>query len=171
MTETDKPEFVAALAELALLRPAGLKLTSAHYAAWWNLMRQEWTLQEFKRACAKLAQSVDDYSIGPQHFAQLRKAAATDAVAEAWERVLRTIRSMHPSDAPSIDARTDRVVRAMGGYRQLAMTDSSQLHTWSVKRFAELWEELGEVAEARAVLPALAPSRRIRGPQRLLEGA
>jgi hypothetical protein len=158
MTDADKPGFVSALAELSLLRPAGLKLTEAHFAAWWNAMRHDWTLAEFQRACANLAQSVEDFTIGPQHFAQLRRAASEQTAGEAWARVLQTVRTMHPREGASIEPRIDAVVRQLGGYGHLAMTNSDEMH-FRAKRFAELWVESGDAEEARAALPGLTHQR------------
>lgn len=165
MTEADKPQFAAALAELALLRPAGLKLTDAHFAAWWSLMRHDWTLDEFRRACATLALSCEDVVIGPQHFAQLRRKAAEQSGGEAWERVLETIRTMYVREGASIDPKTDAVVRQLGGYGHLAMMPSEDLK-FRAREFQQLWQEMGEVETARAALPSVAPSKRLSGPQR-----
>lgn len=164
MTEAEKADFAAALAELALLRPAGLKLTREHYSAWWNAMRHDWTLEDFRRACAVIAQSVEDIVIGPQHFAALRKKAATETSGEAWEKVLAAIRRMNHHERVSIDPRTDAVVRQLGGYWALAMTDSDEM-PWRAKAFAEQWETVGEVEEARAALPNLTGGARLTGPQ------
>lgn len=164
MTEADKSGFVAALAELSLLRPAGLKLTEAHYVAWWNAMRGGWTLQEFRAACATLAQSVDDFTIGPQHFAQLRKKAADTTPAEAWEKVCQLVRAGSDTDRNRVAPRIQRVVRAMGGWRHLEMGETATRH-FREKRFCELWEELGEADEARLALPSVAARAGLTGPQ------
>lgn len=164
MTDADKPGFVSALAELSLLRPAGLKLTEAHYAAWWNVMRADWTLPEFRAACATLAQSVDDFTIGPQHFAQLRKKAADTTPAEAWERVCQLVRMGSEAERNALPERIQRVVRAMGGWRHLEMGETATRH-FREKRFCELWEELGEADEARQALPSVAARAGLTGPQ------
>jgi hypothetical protein len=159
MTDADKPEFLRILTGLAAIKPGG-KLTPEALSVWWLAM-QDWPMDQFRAAAGQLASSVE-FMPSPYHFAQLRKATQ-DTAGEAWSQVLEAVRTMNPHVAPSLGARIDRVVRALGGYRTLAMTDSSAM-PFREKRFAELWEELGEAEEARAVLPFYERPKLTAGP-------
>jgi hypothetical protein len=170
MTDDEKPHFVAALAELASLKPAA-KLTALQYAAWWSAMRTTWTLQAFREACAHLASAVE-FMPSPFHFEQLRKASEETA-AEVWPRVLAFVRSGEYRYGAQLEGRAHRAVIAMGGYDALGMAETKDTH-FREKRFAEIWEELGDVENARAALPHLADvappdQRRVAGPQRFAQ--
>ena len=157
MTESEKPAFVAALAELALLKPPKT-FTSEEYLAWWNQLRGEWTLTDFRAACRKFANELEWFP-GLFHFAQLRRRAAEQCAAEAWTRVLVCVRRGDYRRGVTVGGRADRVVAVLGGYDALGMSNSADIH-FREKRFAELWEEIGDVVEARKALPnASAPLR------------
>jgi hypothetical protein len=129
--------------------------------AYW-LALKSWPLDEFEAAAAHLLAN-SQFMPKPADFNQLRKTAGEHSAGEAWAKVLHTIRTMNPWEAmPSVDPKTDAVVCQLGGYRALAMTKSDDMH-WREKRFAELWEDAGEVVEARKALPATAA--RLTGPQ------
>ncbi len=159
MLPADREEFLRALNGLAAIKP-NAKLTTEALDMWW-LALKDWTIGEFKAAAAHLANSVE-FMPNPYHFQQLRKTAAEQSCAEAWTKVRAVVRAMNPDEPTSISPRIDRVIRAMGGYRGLAMTDTDEMY-WREKRFAELWEELGDVEEARTALPSVAA--KLTGPQ------
>jgi len=158
MTPQDRPEFIRILTGLSAIKP-GVKLTPEGLDVYW-LALSDWPLDDFRNAAGHLAKA-EEFMPNPYHFAQLRKAKAATA-GEAWAKVVAVIRRMNPHEAVSIGAQTDRVIAAMGGYRQLSQTSSDEMH-FRAKRFAELWEELGEVDEVRKALPNLQP-RVLSGP-------
>lgn len=164
MTDDDKVAFVSALAELAATKP-GANLTKEAYTAWWNAMRADWSIEDFKAACVRLRDTLEFFP-NPFHFADLRRKASSEAADEAWAAVLANVRSGEYRRGITVGGKTDRIVRAMGGYPSLAMRDSQSLHTFGEKRFRELWGEIAEQEEARAALPNLAPANRLTGPQR-----
>lgn len=152
MTPEERPAFVATLVGLAAIKP-GVKFTAEAFEIYWAAL-QDWDLAEFKAAAAQLSKSVE-FIPNPYHFEQLRKAAG-ETPAEAWTRVLAAIRTAYPDQRISVDPRIDRIVRAMGGYRALALAEAQTTH-WRAKQFAELWDQFGEADEARLALPSLAP--------------
>lgn len=161
MTETQKPRFVAALAELALLKPPK-KFTPEEYLAWWNQLRSEWTLTEFQAACKTLADELEWFPT-VYHFAQLRRRAAEESAADAWTRVLACVRNGDYRRGITVGGRADRVVATLGGYAALGMSNTADTH-FREKRFAELWAEIGEVVEARKALPSASGPMRIGRP-------
>lgn len=168
MTDADKPQFVAALAELAALKP-GAALTPEQFGAWWNAMRDVWSLEEFRSACRKLAQDCE-FMPNPYHFNELRKKAAEQSAGEAWEKVLHAIRTMYVREGASVGPKTDAVVRQLGGYAHLAMMPSEDLK-FRARDFQQLWADMGEVEEARAALPSAKSTLKITGPQKASFGA
>jgi hypothetical protein len=151
MTPTDKPMFVAALNELAALKP-NAKLTTESYTAWWNAMH-DWDLADFRAACAKLRDTCE-FMPNPYHFEQLRKAGRMTA-GEAWAQVRAAARSGdNCPDDPTIYA----AVRALGGMRAIGMTNSDQMQ-FLERRFAEHYDAIGDREEVRHALPNLAPPR------------
>jgi hypothetical protein len=161
VTESDKPVFVAVLNHLAAVKP-GAKLTPEAYEGWWLAM-QDWSIADFRRAAAQLMQTVEFFP-NPYHFNELRKKAAEQSAGEAWEKVLHAIRTMYVRDGASIDPKTDAVVRQMGGYAHLALSNSEDLK-FRARDFQQLWADMGEVEEARTALPS-ASTLRINGPKK-----
>ena len=157
MNEADKPEFVAALTELAALKP-GAKLTPESYVAWWNAM-QPWDIVDFCDACARLRDSME-FMPNPYHFEQLRKAGRTTS-GEAWAEVLRIVRSgeFRQANGQSTNPLIRATVRAIGGYEAVAMSNTGSTH-FLEKRFAEHFESITDAEDTREAVPQLAgPSR------------
>lgn len=162
MTEDQKPAFVAALTELAALKP-GAKLAKESYAAWWNIMRANWTLEAFQQACQHLARTVE-FMPNPFHFEQLRKAQRPTA-GEAWASALDCGRH---GRSTSGDALTDAAARALGGYRAIGMSEVDKTH-FLERRFCEHYERLSEAEHVREELPALTRSEvkpKLNGPRK-----
>ncbi len=151
MIESDKPMFVAALTELAMLKP-GAKLTPEAYAAWWNAM-QDWELDEFRSACARLRDSME-FMPNPFHFEQLRKAGRLTA-GEAWARVREAARN---GERCPNDSRVQMAVRALGGIDAIGRTNSDQMQ-FLERRFAEHYEQICDVSETRKAVPMLTQDR------------
>jgi hypothetical protein len=160
VTESDKPMFVAALTELAALKP-GAKLTPEAYAAWWNAM-QSWSLDDFRSACAKLRDRME-FMPNPYHFEQLRKSSRLTAP-EAWACVLDAARGNAPQLA---DPRVNAAVRALGGYHAISMSRTDQTH-FLEKRFAEHYESISDAEDVRESVPNLAGPSRLQSITKLL---
>lgn len=159
MRDADKPAFVAILNQLAAIKPGG-KLTQEAYEGWWMAM-MDWPIEEFRKAAAHLARTVEFFP-NPFHFDQLRRTAAEQTAGDAWALVLAKVRTISPRETASVTPKIDAVVRQMGGYGHLAcMTQEDLPHRQ--RRFTELWAECGEVEEAQRVLPSAA---RLTGPRK-----
>lgn len=158
MTPADKPKFLAALNELALLKH-GTRLSTEAYDAWWNAMSPTWELDEFRGACTRLRDSVP-YMPNPFHFAQLKRAAGeTDG--ELWAAALAHARSLPVSggylmDKPSGHPMVDSAAHAVGGFRVIANANERDLQ-FIGKRFTEHLEAFREAWAVREVLPSLMP--------------
>jgi hypothetical protein len=155
MVERDKPAFLAVLNGIAAIKP-NAKLTPESLDVWWAAMR-DWSLTDFRAAASHLIRTAEFFP-SPYHFEQLRKAGGQTA-AEAWTVVIENVRRGAYRSGVTVGGRADRVVRAMGGYAVLGMSNPADTH-YRERRFAELWEQLGEAEEVRAALPDLAASGR-----------
>ena len=160
MTPEDKPEFARILIAMASIKPGG-KITAEALELHWSCL-QDWPLNEFKSAAAHLAKS-EEFMPNPFHFERLRKQSQLTA-GEAWTSVRAVLRTLNRYERTTISPRIDRVVAAMGGYVALSQSDSDEMH-FREKRFAELWEELGDAEEVRVALPFLEPQRQVSGPR------
>ena len=155
MTESDKPMFVAALTELAALKP-NAKLSPEVYAAWWNAMHERWPLAEFRAACAQLRDSME-FMPNPYHFEQLRKACRMTA-GEAWAQVREAARN--GDDCPD-DRRIAAAVRALGGIRTIGYTNTDQMQ-FLERRFAEHYESISDAEDVREAVPQIAGQSLLR---------
>lgn len=165
MTDADKPQFVAALAELVALKP-GAALTPEQFGAWWNAMRGSWTLEDFRNACHKLAQDCE-FMPNPYHFAQLRKAGGETA-GEAFARARQIVRRLYQREMASHqsgDPKLDAAIRACGGYEALAMCTTENIGFFE-RRFAEHYESITDAEAVRGALPNLTGGERLTGPKK-----
>lgn len=141
-------------------RVFGAQVDSVILDVYWLALR-EWTIGEFEGAAAHLLQTAQ-FMPKPADFTALRKQAGEQTCGEAWAQVRAVLPNVNRYEPTSISPRIDHVVRAMGGYLALSMTETENL-PFRENRFRELWEELGEADEARAALPFVAA--RLNGPQ------
>lgn len=149
MTDADKPAFLAALNELAALKP-GAKLTLESYAAWWNALREKWTLDDFRAACVTLRDTTE-FMPNPFHFERLRRTATRKTAGEAWALVREAVRAGAP--CPD-DARIRATVRVLGGMRTIGFTQSEQMQ-FLERRFVEHFEAISDADDVRQALPNL----------------
>lgn len=168
MDDSNKREFAQILQGLGEIR--GKPLSKAALSVYW-LALQDWDIQEF-RAVAKYLLSNSQFMPTPYDFQQARQVE--DTADEAWLEVLQAIRTRHHTSETSISPKIDHIVRMMGGYATLSMTNSEDI-VWRQKRFAELWEEVSEVDDRRAALEHLpsynGPRITNAGPKRAIFGA
>jgi hypothetical protein len=166
--DADKPRFVAAIEELALVK-SNAKLTKEAFRAWWNaICQQGWAIEDFCAACAKLRDE-SEFMPNPYHFAQLRKRATSLTGGDAWSRAVAHARDLpaiggHLQEQPSGDAVLDRVARMVGGYKAIANASERDLQFMG-QRFLEHFAEVSEGEEAREAMPALAQAAQVLLPE------
>lgn len=128
--------------------------------AYWLALRT-WPLKDFEAAAAHLMQ-VSEFMPRPAAFANLRKSASP-TTGEAWSQVLEHIRGAYRDGSGIDDGPIDAAVRALGGYRALAMHNSDFMHVME-RRFAEHFAAGSDVTETRAALPRIAGIGSLGGP-------
>ena len=161
MRTIDKPEFVRILMGLSSIKP-GKPMTPEGLDMYWAAMRQEWGIGEFREAAGHLAGTCE-FMPNPYHFEQLRKAARPTA-GEAWSTVLGWAASGSYRDCDSCgDPIIDRAVKAMGGYRAIAMHDEDKQH-FAERRFADHYESMQDADTVRNALPFITRPA-LNGPQ------
>jgi hypothetical protein len=150
MIEDEKTEFIKTLVGLAAIKPGGNQLTKEAYEIWWAAMK-DWALTDFKAAASHLASAVE-FMPSPYHFRQLKRAAEKTS-GEAWTIALKSCTCWRGGETPG--GRIDRAVKAIGGYRAIAMADTETALPHIERRFKEAYEELSDVEETREALPQI----------------
>jgi hypothetical protein len=141
MQAQDRRAFLEVVVGFAELK--GKQLSGPALELYWNAM-QDWTIEEFRAAANTLIRTCQ-FMPTPKEFSDLRKAALPTK-GEAWGMVLDHLKGGYRNGGlmPAID----RAVRALGGYRALAMLPVDQL-SWQEKRFAEHYGDMAEAEEKR----------------------
>ena len=146
--------MVAILNGLAAIKPHS-KLTPEAYELWW-LSMQDWSLEDFRDAAARLAKTVQ-FMPTPFDFEQLRKAGRPTA-GEAWVTALDSVRTAWTpagfAGGSSGEPLIDQAVRAIGGYQAIAQCDETKLH-YLERRFAEIYDDLQDADDTRRALPSI----------------
>ena len=145
MDDADKREFAQTLQGLGEVR--GKPLSKAALSVYW-LALSDWDISEF-RAVTKYLLTHSQFMPTPYDFEQARKV--DDTADEAWLQVLQAIRTRQHTSATSISPKIDHVVRMMGGYANLSLTNTDDM-VWRQKRFAELYEDANDIEERRTLL-------------------
>jgi hypothetical protein len=126
--------------------------------SWWNAMSPGWSIDEFRQAANHLLRTLK-FMPSPADFENLRKAGrptAGEAFAQAVEASKSCAQGGYFTDnVASGDRLTDRVVRAIGGYRVIAMSEVDKLH-FLERRFTEHYETMQDADHVREALPQLA---------------
>jgi hypothetical protein len=150
MQKPDRAEFLKVLNGMAAMKR--VHLTEEAIDLWWECMRS-WELGDFKLVATELMRT-SKWMAEPFDFEQFkRKFEMTSG--EAWTLVLEHVRSSAWEKQSALgDARIDSVVRMLGGWRSIAMSQSDSLH-FLEKRFAEHYATVGDVFTARHALPGL----------------
>lgn len=169
MNPGDRRKFVEVLVGFCELK--GKQLSAPALELYWRSL-QHWSLEDFL-AAAELLIRTCEFMPTPKNFEDLRKASRPTS-GEAWILACETARNWRElrQNVSSGDPFVDRVARAVGGYRAIAMHDSDKLH-FLEKRFSENFETMQEAGDTRDALPDLMlgitgpPSN---GPRRLLGG-
>lgn len=126
--------------------------------AYWLALR-DWDLADFESAAGHLMRTAK-FMPRPEAFEALRLAGRPTA-GEAWAEALdRVRRSNYPADDPHLN----RVVRAIGGWKALAMTSDEGL-PFLERRFAEHFETMQDAEDVREAVPQIAMTgARLAGP-------
>jgi hypothetical protein len=126
--------------------------------AYWLTLRG-WSLPEFEAAAAHLM-STSEFMPRPAAFHALRQAARPTP-GEAWARVLRHVRTGAYRQGGLRDDTVESAVRALGGYRAIAMSHEERL-PFLERRFSEHYATKADVEVIREALPQLvAPGDRL----------
>ena len=126
--------------------------------AYW-LALADWSLEEFQSGARHLMQTAK-FMPRPADFAELRKAGRPTA-GEAWAVALDAARG---SNYPTDNLAVERAVRAIGGWRVIAMSTDEGL-PFLERRFAEHFETMQDAEDVRHAVPQIALSgARLNGP-------
>jgi hypothetical protein len=166
MNAGDRVKFLEVVIGFAELK--GKQLSAQALELYWRAL-QHWDLQDFMDAAAALIRT-STYMPLPKDFEDLRKAGRPTS-GEAWARAVDNCGSCHSAlgytnGGSCGDPFVDRVVRAIGGYKAIAMCDSDKLH-FLERRFAEHFETMRDAEDVRADVPQIAfkPRPQINGPR------
>lgn len=157
MTPADRKKFVEVVVGFAELK--GKQLSAPALELYWRSM-QHWDLADFLAAAEQLVRT-SEFMPTPKNFEDLRKAGRPTA-GESWAKAVAACGTCHSalgytSGGTCGDPFVDRVVRAIGGYRAIAMCDSDKLH-FLERRFAEHFETMQDAEDVREAVPQIAYS-------------
>lgn len=166
MTPADRKKFVEVVLGFAELK--GKQLSAPALELYWRSL-QHWQLSDFMAAAEHLIRT-SEFMPMPKDFEDLRKACRPTA-GEAWAKAVAACGSCHSAQGYTNggtcgDSFIDRVVRAIGGYKAIAMCDSEKLH-FLERRFAEHFESIQDAEDVREEVPQLAFTgrRALNGPR------
>ena len=161
MNSSDRPEFVEILNGLAAIRR--VDLTKEVYEIWWRAMK-DWSIDAFRDAAGYLLKNCQ-FMPSPYDFEQLRKEGETSA-SEAWSMVFQHAEGNWRHGLLG-DARIDRAVASLGGYRVIALTNTEKLGFFE-RRFKDTYNDLYCTDSVRKALPDLADGSKIQNDSRAL---
>jgi len=172
MTPDDRKQFVEVVLGFAELK--GKQLSAPALELYWRSLRQ-WPLDAFLAAAEQLVRT-SEFMPTPKDFEDLRKAGRRTP-GEAWALVLDYSRrgythwdsgppSLNGSVAEPDDDLLLRAVRAIGGFRAVAMSPTDKT-AFLERRFCEHYEAMQDADEVREAVPAIAYSGglKITGPR------
>lgn len=157
MTPDDRKTFVEVVVGFAELK--GKQLSAQALELYWRALRH-WPLEDFRAAAEQLLRTCEWMPI-PKDFEDLRKAGRPTA-GEAWELARKAAGSAIQCgyvthNGTCGDEQIDRVVRAIGGYGAIAMSDIDKL-PFLERRFAEHYASIQDVDDVREAVPQIAHS-------------
>jgi len=155
----DRKAFLEVVVGFAELK--GKQLSAPAMELYWRSL-QHWPLEDFRAAAEQLLRTCEFMPL-PKDFEDLRKAGRLTS-GEAWAKAIASCGSCHSAQGYTSggtcgDEFVDRVVRAIGGYRAIAMCESEKLH-FLEKRFAEHFETMQEAYDVREAVPQLTRGNR-----------
>lgn len=171
MNATDRKKFLEVVVGFAELK--GKQLSAPALELYWRAL-SGWPLEDFLSAAEQLVRT-SEFMPTPKDFEDLRKAQRLTC-GEAWITALETARRWREGySISSGDEFVDRVVRAIGGYRTIAMCEMEKTH-FLERRFAEHFDEMQTAGDTRESVPQLMRELRdvigppTNGPRRLFGG-
>lgn len=166
MIDADKPEFLKVLNGMAVIKR--IELPKESIAMWWECMRGDWDLEEFKIAAAHVMKT-SKWMPQPSDFHEIKKTGR-DTAGEAWSKALKHASSSAYRNGNLGEEMIDRCARMIGGYQTIAMCDNEKLG-FLERRFCEHYETLEDRIEVRSALPSLAYSNPIDGNLKVIAGS
>ncbi len=159
MKQPDRESFVETLLGFAEIK--GRQLSAPALELYWRSL-QHWPLDAFLIAAEQLLRTCK-WMPEPKDFEDLRKVGRPTA-GEAWERARRACGSaivygQVTHNGTCGDPFIDAVVRAMGGYGEIAMCETGKLH-FLERRFGEHFDTMLEAQDTRDAVPQIAAPRR-----------
>jgi hypothetical protein len=151
MQTHEKAQFLKVLNGMAAMKKA--PMLPEVLDLWWACMA-DWSIEDFKAAAIHVIKKKATFMPTPKDFEDLRKAGRPTA-GEAWANAIGWAASGSYRDCEMSDELTNKAVRALGGYRAIAMCDEDKLH-FLERRFCEHYETLEDVAATRVALPQIA---------------
>ena len=115
-------------------------------AIWWQHLHQDFAIGDFKIAATEL-EKASRFLPAIADFFELKRQAGAYSETDAWGSVLDYLRSGAYRRRGIGDDKIDRAVRAMGGYRALAMRNEDQLTIWGFKQFREHYNDVLDSVE------------------------
>lgn len=161
MDGSDRQEFAEVLAGLAAIKR--VDLTKEVIEIFWRTMK-DWSIDDFKDAAGYLLKNCQ-FMPTPYDFEQLRKAGERSAH-EAWSLALSHAERAWRYSVLG-DARIDRVVAMLGGYRVIALTNTDKLG-FLERRFMDAYNDLLHTNCVREALPELTDRLRLQYGSRVL---
>jgi hypothetical protein len=159
VNQTDRKDFAEIVLGFAELK--GKQLSAPAVELYWRSM-QHWPLEAFREAAEQLLRTCE-WMPTPKDFEDLRKAGRPTA-GEAWERARKAAGSaivcgQVTHNGTSGDPFIDAVVRAIGGFGQIAMCETGKLH-FLERRFADHFASMLEAADTRDAVPQITSTSR-----------
>jgi hypothetical protein len=126
--------------------------------AYWLAMR-DWSIEDFEAAASHLMQN-SKWFPKPSEFADLRKAAKPGP-AEAWLIALSSCKDWrNPEMLPQ--GAIAEAAKAVGGFRQIAMSDTERELPHVQRRFQEAYAEITARKEIVEAVPQIADASKLR---------
>ena len=152
MESSDRQKFIEVVIGFAEMR--GKQLSAPALELYWKAMK-DWPLDEFKVAADHLLKT-SEFMPTPYNFEELRKAGRPTA-GEAWAMVLEHAKGEWRQGVIG-EPLVDKAVQILGGYREIAMCDTSKLG-FLERRFCEHYDDLETVEDTRVAVPELTGDR------------
>jgi len=146
VTKADREHFGSVIGALA--EAFERDLTEGLVESYW-LALEDLPLDAVRRG-AKLCLQTRRFMPRPAEIRERAFGSAKLLAAEAWRRVAQHIRGSR--DAEPLDPIARKVVSLLGGLDVLKDTATTEIHTWTAKRFAELYEEVAGSGEGQQLL-------------------
>ena len=141
MRNDDKAEFAKRLYEMFKAFRKADEFDDDTVAIWWNRLHQDFAIEDFKVAATEM-EKISKFLPVIANFFELKRLAEAYSETDAWGDVLEHLRSGAYRRRGIGDDKIDRAVRAMGGYRALAMRNEDDLTIWGFKRFREHYSDV-----------------------------